>query len=172
MLSQQIVRPWGFSSLQSSDGSLHFYCLRYIPYFPLKLHWVLQYLLLAHYQWLQIGLDLKSDLPMHSGDMIGWWWQYHQLWVRSRFSCFWPGNLKRCRYEEAIILSLQRRRLLSAWAAQYLNLFLSSQCTFFIIKWSFQTSVLLPGLSGSFALGTGWWKVHLSIYEFIVALFR
>ena len=35
-----------------------------------------QYLLLAQagldFQWLQIGLDLKSGLPMYSGDMVDW----------------------------------------------------------------------------------------------------
>ena len=114
--------------------------LGYIPHFPLKLGSVLPYLLLVQpgldYQRLQIGLDLKSDLAMHSGDMVGQWWQYHQLWVWSSFSCYslvvWSdmGVRRRIFYlcEGDVCFQLERHN------SQLFNS--SSQSTFFIIKWS------------------------------------
>jgi len=85
MLSQQTVRPWGFSSLQAFDGFLYFfYCkwniyLGYIPHYPLRLGSVLQYLILAQpgldYQKLQIGLDLMYMIymPLLCKKKVGLW---------------------------------------------------------------------------------------------------
>ena len=69
-------------------------------------------------------------------DMVGQWWQYHQLWVWSSFSCYslvvWSdmGVRRRIFYlcEGDVCFQLERHN------SQLFNS--SSQSTFFIIKWS------------------------------------